>query len=241
MPTLVLTPRYTEDTQMLWRAAVTLGWHVERLTSWRVPEPLRSIQEPVLYAEALFGPTLGEQLGLTLTNPPDDWLVRLPFEYRKRDVRLTTLEQARKLDHPAFVKPPNDKSFPASVYGPGELPMEYEDEMAVLVSDIVSWEHEFRCFVLDRKLATFSLYSRYGELQRDSGFEHTAEEGAELEAFLAELLADDRVDIPRASVIDAGIISGKGWAVVEQNAAWGAGIYGCDPAACLEVIRYAAV
>jgi hypothetical protein len=240
MPTLVLTPRYTEDTQALWLASVRLGWRVERLTSWRVPEHLRSIEEPVLYAEALFGPTLGEQLGLTLTNPPDDWLARLPFEYRKRGVRLTTLEQARKLEVPAFVKPPNDKSFPASVYGPGELPTEYEDSMAVLVSDIVSWECELRCFILDRKLATFSLYSRYGELQRDSGFEHTAGEGAELEAFMAELLADGRVDLPRATVIDAGIISGQGWSVVEQNAAWGAGIYGCDPSACLEVIRHAA-
>jgi len=241
MPTLVLTPRYTEDTQTLWRAAVQLGWHVERLTSWRVPETLRSVEEPVLYAEALFGPTLGEQLGLTLTNPPDDWLVRLPFEYRKRGVRLTTLVEARKLESPAFVKPPNDKSFPACVYGPGELPTEYEDSMAVLVSDIVSWECEFRCFVLDRKLATFSLYSREGELQRDAGFEHTAAEAAGLEAFLAELLADERVELPKATVLDAGIISGQGWAVVEQNAAWGAGIYGCDPVACLEVIRYAAV
>ena len=33
-------------------------------------------------------------------------------------------------------------------------------------------------------------------------------------------------------MIDAGWIAGKGWAVVEQNAAWGAGIYACDPEQC---------
>lgn len=91
MPTLILTPRHTDDSQALWRAAVRLGWQVERLGGWRIPEHLRSIAEPVLYVEALFGPSMAEQLGLRLLDPPEDWLVRLPWEYRKRNVRLSTL------------------------------------------------------------------------------------------------------------------------------------------------------
>ncbi|WP_373544586.1 hypothetical protein [Chamaesiphon sp.] len=55
MPTLILTPRFTEDAQSLWRAALQLGWSVERLQSWRVPDELRQVGEPVLYLEALFG------------------------------------------------------------------------------------------------------------------------------------------------------------------------------------------
>jgi ATP-grasp domain, R2K clade family 2 len=43
MPTLILTPRFTDDAQALWRAAIQLGWSVERLTSWRVPEELRAV------------------------------------------------------------------------------------------------------------------------------------------------------------------------------------------------------
>jgi hypothetical protein len=54
-------------------------------------------------------------------------------------------------------------------------------------------------------------------------------------------LADARVDFPRSLLLDARIIAGRGWAVVEQNAAWGSGIYDCDPAIVLEVLRYAAV
>jgi hypothetical protein len=55
MPTLILTPRFTEDAQALWRAATQLGWDVERLRSWQVPEELRSIADPLLYLEgALF-------------------------------------------------------------------------------------------------------------------------------------------------------------------------------------------
>jgi hypothetical protein len=41
-------------------------------------------------------------------------------------------------------------------------------------------------------------------------------------------------------VLDVGIITNRGWAVIEQNAAWGSGIYGCDPVQVLEVIRHAA-
>ncbi len=240
MPTLIFTPRYTDDSQTLWKAAAKLGWHVERLTNWRVPDHVRQLPDLVLYGEALFGPMLAEQLGLRLLNPPEDWLVRLPFENRQRSVTLSTLGRARDIDQPAFIKPPNDKSFPAQVYVGSELPAEFPDEMAVLVSDVVIWEKEFHCFVHDRTLRTYSIYSRYGELQRDAGFVSDADEDRALEQFMARLLADDRVDLPNATVIDVGVIQGIGWACVEQNAAWGAGIYGCDPLAVLEVIAHAA-
>ena len=47
--------------------------------------------------------------------------------------------------------------------------------------------------------------------------------------------------LPRACVIDVGYIEGRGWACVEQNAAWGAGLYACDAERALEVIRHASV
>ena len=241
MPTLIFTPRHTEDTQALWRAAVRLGWKTERLTGWRVPESLQTLPDSILYGEALFGPSLAEQLGLVLLSPPDDWLVRLPFEHKLRRIELTTLEAARSNPDAAFVKPPSDKSFPADVYHGPELPADYPDDMPVLVSDVVTWEKEFRCFVLDRKLCTYSIYSRYGDLQSDSGYSSSRDEEEALEQFMSRLLADPRVDLPRATVVDAGVIESRGWACVEQNAAWGAGIYGCDPAAVLEVIRHASV
>jgi len=239
MPTLIFTPRYTEDSQALWKAAGNLGWSIERLTGWRIPEHLQALPEPVLYGEALFGPALAEQLGLTLLNPPEDWLVRLPLEFKRRQVSLSTLGAARSCTEPAFVKPPNDKSFPAGVYRGSELPIEYADESLVLVSEVVTWEKEFRCFILNRSLRTYSLYSRFGELQRETEFASSPDEDQQLEEFVSTLLADSRVDLPNATVVDVGTIAGKGWACVEQNAAWGAGIYGCDPTAVLEVIRHA--
>ena len=241
MPTLILTPRYTADAQALWRAATSASWRVERLTGWRVPKHLAQVRDPVLYVEALFGPTLAQQLGVTLLDPPVDWLVRLPSEYRRREIALTTLGKARTNPAQLFIKPPNDKSFAAQVYSGAELPTQYPDEMAVLVSEVVKWEAEFRCFILNRQVCTWSLYARWHELQEENDFTHTPEEASGLETFLATLLADPRVDLPSATVVDAGIIEGQGWACIEQNAAWGAGIYGCDPTQVLRVIQQASV
>ena len=239
MPTLIFTPRFTDDSQALWKAAAALGWRTERLSGWRVPEHLRPTPDAVLYGEALFGPALAEQLGIGLVDPPEDWLVRLPVEHRKRTITMSTLGAERGRGDAAFIKPPNDKSFPAGAYRGAELPTGYADDMPVLVSEIVRWEKEFRCFVLDRRLCTYSLYSRWGELQDDEGFRSDPTEDRELEAFVGALLADSRVDLPRAIVVDVGRISGVGWACVELNAAWGAGIYGCDPKAALQVIGQA--
>jgi hypothetical protein len=241
MPTLILTPRFSSDSQALWRAAGQLGWGVERLSSWRVPDELRSVPEPVLYLEALFGPTLAEQFGLRLLEPPVDWLPQLPEEYRKRRVALTTFGAARLLTEPAFIKPPNDKSFLASVCTGPELPHGYDEDSPVLVAEVVTWEKEFRCFVLDRQPRTLSVYLRGGELQREQGFAASEAELAEAESFVRTVLGDARVDLPRAAVLDVGVIAGRGWAVVEQNAAWGSGLYGCDPGQVLEVLRHAAV
>jgi ATP-grasp domain, R2K clade family 2 len=241
VPTLFLTPRFSPDSQRLWRAAIQLGWVVQRLQTWHIPPHVSTTAEPVLYVEALFGPTVAGELGVRLLEPPDDWLVHLPPEYRLRDVRLTTLAEARARTAPAFVKPPGDKSFPASVYTGAELPDHLPGDMPVLVAEIVEWESEFRCFILDRELRTFSLYARHGELDEENDYACGGDEAAALSAFVARMLADPRVELPRAIVVDVGVIAGRGWACVEANGAWGAGIYGCDPAEALAVIRHATV
>lgn len=241
MPTLILTPRQTEDAQVLWRAALALGWDVERLTSWRAPAHLRAAVEPVLYVEALFGPSIAEQLGVSLLDPAPEWLPGVAERYTRRHISACTLAVARRLTTPAFVKPPNDKSFPAQVYLGAQLPPDFDDDMTVLVSEIVSWQVEFRCFILERTLRTFSVYVRDGVLQAPLDSQHSADEERGLRDFLGALLADPAVDLPRAVVLDVGIIPGRGWAVVEANAAWGSGLYGADPGEALQVIRHATI
>lgn len=223
----------------MWRAAGQTGWKIERLSSWRITPDLQTVPEPVVYVEALMAPTLAAEFGITLIEPPEDWLIRLPDEYRQRAIQLTTLGAARANPNPRFVKPPNDKSFAAGVYRGTDLPKEFSDDMPVLVAEVVQWQKEFRCFILDRQIQTFSIYLRDGELQKEQGYESTTEEDAEMIAFVSRVLGDTRVDIPRAVVLDAGVIWDRGWAVVELNSAWGSGLYGCEETKVLEVLRHA--
>lgn len=241
MPTLMLTPRFTEDSQALWRAASQLGWGVQRLNGWHVTEDMLLMEEPVFYFESLFGNHIAEQFGLKLITPSLDWLPQLPAEYRQREISMMPLSAARQLTESAFIKPPNDKSFPAKVYLGNELPFGYPDESPVLVAEIVSWEVEFRCFILNRHVQTISVYLRNGELQRDQQYTATDREIEAAEAYVQQVMSDPRVDFPKAGVLDVGIISGRGWAVVEQNAAWGSGLYGCDPVKVLHVLRQSVI
>jgi hypothetical protein len=181
---------------------------------------------------------MAEALGVQLPEPPDEWLPMLPGVYRQRQVHLTTFARAQT-ELPAFVKPPNDKSFPARVYLPDHVLPDYPAERPVLVAEVVVWEKEFRCFVLDRSLRTASLYARYGAPQDAEDYQSTADEDHELQHFVETLLNDPQVILPRAAVIDVGVIADRGWAVVELNAAWGAGLYGCDPERVLDVVQHA--
>ena len=89
----------------------------------------------------------------------------------------------------------------------------------MLVSEPVHWEIEFRCFILEHQLATLSPYARNGQLiQADDGsWPATDREIQQATEFINQVLAKDSVLVPPAIVIDIGIISGMGWAVIESG------------------------
>jgi hypothetical protein len=245
MPTLVLSPRITPDTDAMLEAAQAAGWEAGRLDNWRVPAGLNG-HDVVLYGEPLFADVVAPSLGVALLQAPFDWLPGLPERYRQRQVTFTNLAVAREYPRPAFIKPADDKCFAARVYASGaELPDAgvLPDETPVLISEVVSWQVEYRCFVAERAVVTCSPYWRDGTLaQAEDGTwpAPPGERDAAL-AFAHSLLADPAVAIPPAFVLDVGLIADRGWAVVEANSAWGAGIYGCDPALVLQVLRRAVV
>ncbi len=240
MTTLILSPRHRADDQLLWRAATRRGWQVERAHGIRSLEPIDD--EVVIYAEAFFAPLIAQRLGCALIDPPEDWLPRLPYGYRQRDVSRSTLADARSLTRPTFVKPPNDKSFPARVYLSGDsLPSEFDGMMTVLLAEPVTWKNEYRCFVLDGNVLTLSPYIIDGDLAELTGFVAPEEELAAARCFAQSVAADPLANLPAAVALDIGVIEGRGWAVVEANGAWGSGIYGCDPDAVLDVLKRATV
>jgi len=242
MPTLLLTPRQIEDSRLLRSAALGLGWEVERLQRWRPDASSTPTPPVVIYGEPLFVEAVAQALDLELLQPSLDWLAHLPETYRAREIRFSTLAQARLRPGPLFIKPADDKRFPAKVYprGGAELPAHegLDESTPTLTSEPVVWELEIRCFVAERQVQTCSIYSRHGELARadDGTWPISDDERRGAEAFASRLLADQRVDLPDAVVLDIGRIAGGRWAVVELNPAYGSGIYGSDPAAALGVI-----
>ena len=246
MPVLVLSPRYSPDSRSLARAADVARWDVERLHTWGIPSELRDRRDIVIYGEHLFGEFLRDHLRIGLVEPPDDLLQRLPVDLRRRDVRLMPYREAQKETAPRFIKPPNFKNFKAAVYSSGiDLPDNSElvtDD--VLVSEVVKWDVEFRCFILNGAVVDLSAYARNGSLNATADLREswnaTADEIASARATATAVIACG-IELPVVYALDVGHIANKGWAVVEANAAWGSGIYGCDPARILPVLQRAVV
>jgi hypothetical protein len=246
VPVLLLPPRMTDDSQMLQQAAVAQSWRVERLANWRPPSWLRN-EQVVLYGEPLFADVVAGSLGLALLECPPDWLTRLPSHYLRRTVRFGTLAEARRCTAPTFIKPALDKCFQAGVYASGEaLPATVAmlpETTPVLCAEPVQWEIEFRCFVLEPTLAALSPYLREGELVQaeDGSWPASSLETTEAEHCIHSILLDHAVPLPPAVVVDIGRIAGRGWAIIEANAAWGSGLYGCDPDQVLAVLLRASL
>ncbi|APR75336.1 Hypothetical protein A7982_00682 [Minicystis rosea] len=245
VPTLVLSHRYSPDSNALFAAALAAGWDVERLHGFRCPEGLAA-RDPVFYGETLLADAIRDELGILLLDPADTFLPALPERHRLRDVRLSTLGEACARRDRMFVKPTDEKCFPAKVYENGSAiqpdPILPHD-LPVLVSEPVVFEIEYRGFIVDRRLATLSPYIRGGAIARteDGDWEADPTEVAEARACFEAILADPEADLPPAVVIDVGRMAGRGWGVVEANPAWASGLCGCDPSAVLPVLRRAAV
>lgn len=242
-PILLLPPGFSDDSVLLWRAAIARGWDTERLRGWHVPDTLAG-RNVAIYGESFFVGFVAESLGRRLVSPPLDWLTQVPREYLLRDVGFMTLAEARHQLGARFWKPADDKLFPAKVYeSANELPAlgELPDETPVLWSDPVHWTLEYRCFVSDRQVRTLSPYWRNGELARaaDASWPASPEELDEALSYGAKCLSDPRFPTPQAFVLDIGRIEDRGWAVIEANPAWASGLYGCDPCHVLDVVARA--
>jgi len=250
VPLLVLTPRFTQDTNSLWRTAVGMspGWDVYRLRTWRVPQEVKETWHAqtglAIYGEPLFCAGVAEQFGRALLEPPFDWLTRVPGDFLKRSVQLLSLREARVLPGRSFIKPADDKCFTAKVYGSA---LDFQDQVRllpnstpVLLSEPVVFESEFRNFVMARTVRTSSCYSRLDDGKSVQWISKEAEMKS-MQRFMMDLLRFPEVECDWPVVIDVGWIRGRGWAVVEANPMFGCGVYDCDPKVVLDLLQYTSV
>jgi hypothetical protein len=94
-------------------------------------------------------------------------------------------------------------------------------DTAVFIAETVRLTAEVRSFVLEGQVLDAAVY------------EGNAAIGDAI-AFIAEVLKT--VSLPRSVVVDVGFIADRGWAVIEFNAAWGAGLNGSNATKVLPAV-----
>lgn len=220
-------------------------------TSWRIPdEVIAAGPKGVPYGSQLFCETVAQQMGWNLWAQPFDWLAKLPERFTKRQVDFMTLTEAKQINqnHRKFIKPADDKCFDAKIYYPGYFqPHELiETTYPTLVSDVVSWDLEYRCFVGkdaqygDYVTFAWSNYIFHGEINNSKMHRMIPGDLDHILFFMTDLLDYCyKEGLAGPCVIDVGVIPGKGWAVIETNPAWASGLYGCDPGEALKVMEQA--
>lgn len=252
MKTLLLHPRYDDDSQLLWQEAVKRGWEIERRDGYYISNSERVTFKQsgvVIYGGHMWAVEIARQLGVELSRPPADWLTHLPYDMVKRGVRTTTLQQLTdeqglfpSMWRPSFIKSLDwPQQLTSRVYHSlADLPVAISDVGAlILVSEPVRFSREFRAFVLDHEIAAFSPYSRGPEGVLDVDLSRADVSVAEeCHGWLNDALMEMR-DLPRGVVVDVGMLESGEIAVVEANPAWCSGIYRCNPARVLDVVEAA--
>lgn len=241
-PKLILSPRYTDDGNVIAKCALKEDFEVIRPSSYHIDNSSNQINccNTVIYAGSLFAEYAAQQLGIKLRAPSYSFLPSLSPELLKRGVSLVPLgdlQEKPNIFKDLFIKPVDEKTFPAKVYSEAsDIPgLEYLDTNSLaLVSDVVEWSSEIRLFVLDGKPVTGSFYSVSGV---PVFTELNAEVWKDVDYLFFNLREQVSREELRATVIDVGYIKDRGLAVIEANPAWASGLYACDPYKAFEVIR----
>ncbi|MCP4163014.1 MAG: ATP-grasp domain-containing protein [Deltaproteobacteria bacterium] len=178
-----------------------------------------------VYGNDTFCLVLQQKLGFNLISPTDDIFAKIKKKWLKRKITFLKLSDIKKLMFPTFLKSAVPKIFKASVYESlDEVKKEctkLPEETLIIQSEIVNWLNEARAFIHKGIILDCSVYEGSGDLEN-------------AKSFLKECIAE--IQIPETCVIDFGEIEGKGWALVEFNASWGAGLNGCKAEKVLPAI-----
>ena len=243
MPTLIVASRSVVYDRMLCEAASAAGWSVLACDAGTMPTA--AIEEPVVYVTTDLALIAARSLNLALIEPPLDLLAELPERFLRRAVEFATFADLKRLQRRTFVKPadPLDKWFDAGVYADVRdirTRGRTSPDSPVLLSEPVEWVAEYRYFVVEGKVVAGSSYLAFGRpaWKPFDPKRPNAMPTAGLPV-VAELCATLKTKLPPAFVVDVGLIEDRGWAVVEFNPLWCAGLLGADPRAVLPVLQRA--
>lgn len=232
---IALSPMYTEDSNNLKKASLNTSYELNRFNAkWNVPEEFRD-DVVAVYGEDIYAEIVSEQCHITLLKPTDDWLQHIDEAFTLRKISYGKLKDFIQ-EKNIFIKCSDFKTFKAGVYQKitdikGFDSLDFD--ITVFTSEVVEWELEVRCFVLNNEIKTYSSYWRNNTFDTNILSE---KEQKDMFIFFESFIQKYSSTLPSAIVLDFGIIKGKGWALIEANPAWCSGLYACDAEKALEVI-----
>ena len=214
------------------------NWRVEFLTS----RPRLGQSAIFFYGSTLDAEKVSRDYDLALLGPPLDLLAHLPSDLLLRHVEFRRWDQIPSRPDPMFIKPadPIAKTFDAGLYrGRETIPFRRQipAETPVLISEPAEWLIEYRCFVLEGNVVATSPYLSFGRPLHHTRGRASADPPAPVLDVCRRLAHSPSPKLPPAFVIDIGLIEDRGWAVIEFNPAWCAGLLSADPALVIDVLH----
>jgi len=240
MPTLLLPTRSLPSGPALAEASRGKGWGVWVLDEGPAIEPDDKL---VFYGGSDVALATAARFGLALIEPPLDLLACIPQKFSQRTVHFARFRDLHRLKQRTFIKPadPCNKSFDAGIYTDIRdirAPHGIDADTPILLAEPVEWLAEYRFFVLENEVVAGSPYLSFGRPNwkpYDRGGKD-AQASPKARSLCDSLLKQTTVALPPAFVIDIGLIEDRGWAVVEFNPIWCAGLLGADPARVLDAM-----
>jgi hypothetical protein len=243
MPTLILSTFSIPAARALAEAAGTAGWDAYAFDE----NPKRTPRDKaVVYGGVDLVLEIASRFKIAFLEPPLDLLAKLPREFMLRSVEFGHFSDLDRLKGPTFVKPADstNKVFDAGVYSNVldiRAPKGIDPKTPVLLAEPVEWNSEYRCFILEGKIAAWSTYISFGRpAWKPFGKQREVMPIPKvLLAFCERLFSRSMIAFPPAFVMDVGQIEERGWAVVEFNPVWCSGLLGADPRQVLPVLERA--
>jgi hypothetical protein len=216
-------------------AAENVGWQVMSAGFRDIPD---DVPEPAVYVTTELALMAAYSLNVALLEPPLDLLTRVPERFLRRPVESATFGDLDRLQGRTFVKPadPLDKWFDAGLYSDVRdirTRGRSRPDTPVLLSEPVEWLVEVRYFVLEGVPIAGSPYIAYGRSVWNGTDSPMPSAGMSVVEGVCEAMAGE---LPPAFVIDVGRIDDRGWAVVEFNPVWSAGLLNADAYAVLPAL-----
>lgn len=179
-------------------------------------------------------------VNVRLRSAGSGWLARVPRELLGRDVWAGTVADLPSAPPRGWCKPAESK-IPALQAGWYDSTEEFQVALALLgvpenepvhvSATFLDLADEYRCFVAHGQVAAVGAYLRAGQTWDPAWELEPDRHQAAAVAFAQRALDAMGADQPPGFVVDVGRCADGSWVVVEANASWSSGIYGCAPRA----------